>query len=317
MDQIDIEDCRPSHRGRETCNAGSDSCIRVPPLHTLTDTHVSTNDCTDGERRHRSCRHRRKRRTIRIAFYATGTSKERGFEEQVSFLAFMVQFVFGGVRGRGGSFVVFAPFLITIPVQLIVALWQWYRESGFIGMMTISAKISYWFFSLPFHVWKAALEGDVDYADAFLFSGIYLGLYLVIFFVLRKIRRVGLRNTAKNVWNTLRSMYDPRTMGLHWQSGGAGNGTRHTSREHAEKFDKVAAKIQKLPTEVFESKNVVEGAGTTEACCGICYEDYEEEDVLRKLPCGHKFHLECVDRWAFSSTDYSRPTSCPVCSHEI
>lgn len=39
MDQIDIEDCRPSHRGRETCNAGSDSCIRVPPF-ILSPTHT-------------------------------------------------------------------------------------------------------------------------------------------------------------------------------------------------------------------------------------------------------------------------------------
>jgi hypothetical protein len=37
-------------------------------------------------------------------------------------------------------------------------------------------------------------------------------------------------------------------------------------------------------------------------------------DVLRALPCGHRYHLECVDRWFLSSTDYSRPAACPMCN---
>ena len=37
-------------------------------------------------------------------------------------------------------------------------------------------------------------------------------------------------------------------------------------------------------------------------------------DVLRVLRCGHRFHLECIDRWLLSSTDYSRPPACPICN---
>lgn len=51
--------------------------------------------------------------------------------------------------------------------------------------------------------------------------------------------------------------------------------------------------------------------------CTVCLEDYESEDVLRVLPCEHRFHIECVDPWIISSTDYSSPVSCPICKKEL
>lgn len=48
--------------------------------------------------------------------------------------------------------------------------------------------------------------------------------------------------------------------------------------------------------------------------CGICCEDYTSGEVLRRLRCGHKYHLECIDRWFLSSLDYSRPVACPICN---
>lgn len=48
------------------------------------------------------------------------------------------------------------------------------------------------------------------------------------------------------------------------------------------------------------------------ACaCAVCSEDYESGDVLRVLRCGHKFHIECVDRWLLAC-DFSRPPACPM-----
>lgn len=47
-------------------------------------------------------------------------------------------------------------------------------------------------------------------------------------------------------------------------------------------------------------------------CCA-CFAD----DVLRVLRCGHRFHLECIDRWLLSSTDYSRPPACPMCNKAL
>ena len=56
---------------------------------------------------------------------------------------------------------------------------------------------------------------------------------------------------------------------------------------------------------------------SSSSTCIICCEDYESGDTLRVLNCGHKFHLECIDRWFLSSTDYSRPPACPMCNTEL
>lgn len=228
-----------------------------------------------------------------------------------------MQVIFGGVRARGGNLVFFAPFLLTIPIQLVLSLVHWYEQEGLFGMLLTTGKSMYWFLALPYYVWKAALYQDLDYADATLFTMLYVGLYIGIFFAIRSVRRMGVRNTLKCIASTLRTLYDPRTMGRHWHGRMGGMGSPQQGSTHAEKFDKVAEKIQKLPTEVFERSKVPKDGGTTDTCCSICHEDYEEEDVLRRLSCGHKFHLECVDRWAFSSTDYSRPTACPMCAKEL
>jgi len=40
--------------------------------------------------------------------------------------------------------------------------------------------------------------------------------------------------------------------------------------------------------------------------CSICLCDYEPEDQVRKLPCGHLFHMDCSDRWLCKSS------TCPM-----
>ncbi|ORE00117.1 RHA1A [Hepatospora eriocheir] len=43
--------------------------------------------------------------------------------------------------------------------------------------------------------------------------------------------------------------------------------------------------------------------------CLICYASFEDsDDKIRKLPCSHYFHAECVDRWIIS-----RNRVCPLC----
>jgi len=42
--------------------------------------------------------------------------------------------------------------------------------------------------------------------------------------------------------------------------------------------------------------------------CSVCYCDFEVNDKLRKLPCNHVFHKECVDPWLLN-----RFKRCPLC----
>lgn len=127
---------------------------------------------------------------------------------------------------------------------------------------------------------------------------------------------------------------------------------RRTTGTHAERLAAAATLIQKLPIEIYHTKEeleglsigelkdlliksgreseaalciekrdlvgaLLEGSNSSAESCSICVEDYGSGDCLRILPCGHRFHLECIDRWFLSSTDYSRPASCPMCNAEI
>mmetsp|Transcript_16563 Transcript_16563/g.35539 ORF Transcript_16563/g.35539 Transcript_16563/m.35539 type:complete len:195 (-) Transcript_16563:710-1294(-) len=45
--------------------------------------------------------------------------------------------------------------------------------------------------------------------------------------------------------------------------------------------------------------------------CSVCCEDFVSEDTLRVLQCGHRFHLECVDRWLLGHD--AGDIGCPMC----
>jgi len=64
--------------------------------------------------------------------------------------------------------------------------------------------------------------------------------------------------------------------------------------------------------EVIDSLPVVEyAANGRETGCAVCLVEFEEGEELRKLPCGHKFHAPCVDRWLL------RSSKCPLCMREV
>lgn len=46
--------------------------------------------------------------------------------------------------------------------------------------------------------------------------------------------------------------------------------------------------------------------------CTICFEEFESEDEVRLLRCGHFFHPECVDIWLIGHL-----SCCPFCRQEI
>lgn len=68
----------------------------------------------------------------------------------------------------------------------------------------------------------------------------------------------------------------------------------------------------------FEKQDLVnrlsELGGSSGGSCSVCFEDYECGDMLRVMPCGHRFHVECVDKWLITSTSLSRGPACPNCN---
>jgi hypothetical protein len=71
--------------------------------------------------------------------------------------------------------------------------------------------------------------------------------------------------------------------------------------------------VQKLPTFLFDPNKL---SGKTELDdserkCLICQCDYEPNEELRSLPCGHCFDRECVDKWLMTKE------VCPYCRQPI
>jgi len=51
--------------------------------------------------------------------------------------------------------------------------------------------------------------------------------------------------------------------------------------------------------------------GATEEYCNICRDVFQKGEQLRILPCFHRYHAACVDRWLMQSR------TCPTCKHDI
>lgn len=45
--------------------------------------------------------------------------------------------------------------------------------------------------------------------------------------------------------------------------------------------------------------------------CAVCLSEYDEGDLLRRLPCCHYFHRRCADQWLL------RSKRCPLCMQDI
>ena len=45
--------------------------------------------------------------------------------------------------------------------------------------------------------------------------------------------------------------------------------------------------------------------------CSICLEEYKNNDIIKKLPCNHIFHSECLKIWL------SNKTTCPICRNDL
>ena len=64
-------------------------------------------------------------------------------------------------------------------------------------------------------------------------------------------------------------------------------------------------------------KALIESDSTSNRTCSICCEDYISGDVLKILPCRHKYHHECIEKWVTMSSQSTRVPTCPYCNASL
>jgi len=66
--------------------------------------------------------------------------------------------------------------------------------------------------------------------------------------------------------------------------------------------------IDNMPLVRYSPDSKSEGV---ESSCAVCLSDFEVDDMLRQLPCGHNFHRTCIDKWLRQNK------VCPLCLQDI
>ena len=86
---------------------------------------------------------------------------------------------------------------------------------------------------------------------------------------------------------------------------GALRGQRQSYHEPGQGLDQ--GTIDHMPTTTY-NENSSSGDDNT---CTICQDEFKNGDEIRTLPCFHKFHKDCIDKWL------DRSSVCPICKKDI
>lgn len=68
--------------------------------------------------------------------------------------------------------------------------------------------------------------------------------------------------------------------------------------------------IQALPTHRLSAQEIA-SASEENRSCRICIDDFKRGDEQRTLPCFHRFHKRCIDKWLRQSG------TCPICKTRV
>ncbi|KAI8367604.1 uncharacterized protein BYT42DRAFT_586864 [Radiomyces spectabilis] len=58
-------------------------------------------------------------------------------------------------------------------------------------------------------------------------------------------------------------------------------------------------------------RDLITDASCNEVTCVFCLDEFACGDKVRKLPCGHEYHVECIDPWLTLKS-----ASCPLCKYD-
>eukprot|EP00500_Bicosoecida_sp_ms1_P001276 CAMPEP_0203807898 /NCGR_PEP_ID=MMETSP0115-20131106/1312_1 /ASSEMBLY_ACC=CAM_ASM_000227 /TAXON_ID=33651 /ORGANISM="Bicosoecid sp, Strain ms1" /LENGTH=307 /DNA_ID=CAMNT_0050716583 /DNA_START=399 /DNA_END=1318 /DNA_ORIENTATION=+ len=72
-----------------------------------------------------------------------------------------------------------------------------------------------------------------------------------------------------------------------------------------------AAVVDALPLHNYKPPKSAEEMEEEQQTCMVCLGEYEENEVIRTLPCLHIFHQPCIDKWL------SANKTCPLCKHDV
>ncbi|PKU74977.1 Putative RING-H2 finger protein ATL71 [Dendrobium catenatum] len=90
-----------------------------------------------------------------------------------------------------------------------------------------------------------------------------------------------------------------------------GSQVSHNTAEH-EEAGLEEGTLNSCPVITYAEAKHQDARSADDSCCSVCLAAYGEDDELRMLPpCGHFFHVQCVDPWL------RRQAKCPLCRSSI
>ncbi|KAJ7970338.1 RING/U-box superfamily protein [Quillaja saponaria] len=73
------------------------------------------------------------------------------------------------------------------------------------------------------------------------------------------------------------------------------------------KEDEIGCHIRKFKLHMLIDRSVHQD----DRKCSICQEEYEDDDELGRLNCGHSYHIQCIRQWV------AQKNFCPVCKTDV
>jgi len=70
------------------------------------------------------------------------------------------------------------------------------------------------------------------------------------------------------------------------------------------------ADIQNIPIEIYSNPGALDIEEESNMC-SICIKDFKQKEEVRRLPCGHRFHVKCGDEWL------EKLAACPNCKVRV